>query len=95
MSAPRRSAIVLSHADAIDALVAETNQPLEEVAEIYMHELARLREGARVQDYLMLLTSRHVRRALRRLGRGRFEPAAMMPRHIGWPTTRPRAQKGT
>ena len=95
MSASRRSAIVPSHVDAIDALVAETDRPLEEVAEIYMRELARLREGARVQDYLMLLTSRHVRRALRPSGRGRFEPVAMTPRHSGWLATRPLAQTGT
>jgi hypothetical protein len=43
---------------------------MEEVAEIYMRELARLREGARIQDYLVLLTSRHVRQALRRPSKG-------------------------
>jgi hypothetical protein len=95
MSASRRSAVEPSHIDAIDALVAETARPLEEVAEIYMRELGRLREGARVQDYLMLLTSRHVRRALRRSGRGRFEPVAIAPGGIGRRITRPLAQKGT
>lgn len=80
MSASRQSAIEPSHVDAIDALVAETDRPLEEVAGIYMRELARLREGARVEDYLMLLTSRHVRRALRRSGRGRFLEAVALTR---------------
>jgi hypothetical protein len=90
MSASRRSARELSHVDAIDALVAETDRPLEEVAEVYMRELARLREGARVQDYLMLLTSRHVRQALRRSGRGRFlEAGALTRQHLGWPKRRP------
>jgi hypothetical protein len=69
---------------------------MEEVAEIYMRELARLREGARIQDYLVLLTSRHVRQALRRSGRGRFlEPVAFNPRHLGWPITPPPAERGT
>jgi hypothetical protein len=96
MSASRRSAIEPSHVDAIDALVAETDRPLEQVAEIYMRELARLREGARVQDYLILLTSRHVRRALRRSGRERFlEPVALTPRDLAWPTQRPLVQRGT
>lgn len=97
MSASRQSAIERSHVDAIDALVAETDRPLEEVAEIYMRELARLREGARVQDYLMLLTSRHVRRALRRSYRAPLldEPAALTRRHLGWPTRRPLVQTVT
>ena len=96
MSASRRSATELSHADAIDALVAETERPLEEVAEIYMRELARLREGARVQDYLVLLTRRHVRHALRGSGRGPFlKPVALTRRHLGWPTRRPPVQTAT
>jgi Protein of unknown function (DUF3562) len=75
MSTSRQSAVEPSHVDAIDALVVETDRPVEEVAEIYMRELTRLREGARIQDYLVLLTSRHVRQALRRSGRGRsLEP---------------------
>ena len=66
MSASRRIALRPSHADAVDALVAETNQPAEEVASIYARELARLRVGARIDDYLVLLTSRYAREALRR-----------------------------
>jgi hypothetical protein len=84
MSISRRPAVEPSHVDAIDALVAETNRPMEEIAEIYMRELARLREGARIQDYLVLLTSRHVRQALQRSGRGR------LPRHFLTPLARPR-----
>jgi len=69
---------------------------MEEVAEIYMRELARLREGARIQDYLVLLTSRHVRRALRGSGRGRFlEPVVFDPRHLARPITPAPAHSGT
>lgn len=66
MSSPRRFGVNPSHADAVDALVAETHRPAEEVARIYAGELARLRVGARIDDYLVLLTSRYAREALRR-----------------------------
>ena len=68
----RQSAIEPSHVDAIDALAAETHRSPEEVAEVYVRELARLRAGARIENYLVLLTSRHVREALRGLDRRRF-----------------------
>lgn len=64
MHPSRQSAIKPSHLYAIDALVAQTHRPIEEVAEIYMRELARLGAGARIEDYLVLLTSRHVLEAL-------------------------------
>lgn len=54
-----------SHGYAIDALTAETGWPIQEVSEMFMRELARLRVGARVEDYLVLLASRHVREDLR------------------------------
>ena len=95
MSTSRQSAVKQSHVDAIEDLVAETGRPLEEVAEIYMRELTRLREGARIQGYLVLLTSRHVRQALRPSGKGRFlETVAFNPRHLGRPLTPPPAQRG-
>jgi len=49
------------HVYAIDALVQETRQPLGEVAQLYVTELNRLGSGARLQDYLVVLTSKHVR----------------------------------
>jgi hypothetical protein len=70
MSTSPQFAVDPAHCDAIAALVAQTDRPPQEVAEIYMRVLARLREGARIQDYLVLLTSRHVREALRRSGSG-------------------------
>ena len=90
MSTSRQSSVEPSHVDAIDALVAETDWPMEEVAEIYMRELARLREGARIQDYLVLLTIRHVRQALRRSGRGRLpRPLVTRPARRQNPTPMP------
>jgi hypothetical protein len=53
---------------------------MEEVAEIYLRELAH-----RIEDYLVLLTSRHVREALRGSDRRFLEPVAFNPRHLGWP----------
>ena len=72
MSSPQQSPIAPLHVYAIDALVEETHRPLEEVAKLYLRELNRLQTGARVQDYLVLLTSRHVREALRRPDTPRF-----------------------
>jgi len=67
-----QSPMATRHIDAIDALVEETKRPVEEVAHLYVRELSKLQSGARVQDYLVLLTSRHVRQALRRLDRPRL-----------------------
>jgi hypothetical protein len=80
MSPSRQAAIEASHVYAIDALAAETGRPMEEVAEIYLRELAH-----RIEDYLVLLTSRHVREALRGSDRRFLEPVAFNPRHLGWP----------
>jgi Protein of unknown function (DUF3562) len=83
MSTPQQSVVGPLHVYAIDALVEETNRPVEEVAQLYMRELARLQVGARIQDYLVLLTSRRVRAALRRSGGPRFlNPTAFGPRDL-------------
>lgn len=50
--------------DAIEALSRETSRPFDEVKEIFEGEYARLREGARVTDYLLLFASRRTRDAL-------------------------------
>ena len=57
--------LAAAHSYAIDVLVQETKRPLEEVAGLYIRELTRLQAGARIQDYLVLLTSRRVRERLR------------------------------
>jgi hypothetical protein len=49
---------------AIEALARETSRPVDEVKSIYEDQFARLREGARVLDYLVLFASRHTRDVL-------------------------------
>jgi alanine dehydrogenase len=50
--------------NAIEALAREMSRPVEEVKDIYEGEFARLREGARIHDYLILFASRHTRDVL-------------------------------
>ena len=50
---------------AIDKLAQETSHPAEEVTKIYADVLGRLRPGARIQDYLIVLASKKVRNMLR------------------------------
>ena len=59
---------------------------MEEVAKIYMGELGRLRSGARIEDYLVLLTTRHVREALRRPDRRRFLKPLEVAHHAPAPS---------
>jgi len=54
-----------AHVDAIEALARASKRSVREVGEIYMEELAHLKVDARIQDYLVLLTSKHVRDVLR------------------------------
>ena len=56
---------ISSHLDAIKSLAKEANQPVEDVQAIYATELARLEAGARISDYLVVLTSKRVRQILR------------------------------
>jgi uncharacterized protein DUF3562 len=80
MSPPQQTALAPLHVYAIDALVQETKRPLAEVANLYVNELTRLQMGARVQDYLVLLTCKRVRDGLRRGEPPRFpEPSASNP----------------
>jgi hypothetical protein len=55
-----------AHVYAIEVLAQELSWPEEAIREIYLTELARLMAGARVDDYLVVLTSRKVRDAIRR-----------------------------
>src|SRR5262249_33072411 len=48
--------------ESIRSLAGELGEPLELVAEMYGHELGRLRRGARVTSFLPLVVSRLVRR---------------------------------
>jgi alanine dehydrogenase len=52
------------HRDAIEALAEELSRPVSEVKDAYESEFARLKQGARVTDYLALFASRKAREAL-------------------------------
>lgn len=53
------------HRYAVEALAAELQLPVETVARCYFSELAALREGAKISDYLVVLSVRQARDALR------------------------------
>jgi len=80
MSSTPQSALAPEHVYAIESLVEETQWPLDEIAQLYVTELSRLQSGARIQDYLVVLTSKRVREALRATKPARFlEPSAFNP----------------
>ena len=54
------------HDRAIEALASEAHAPVEEVKTLYESELAKVKEGARVQDFVPALAHRHARQALKR-----------------------------
>ena len=53
---------------AIDQLAQKTRQPTEKVKRIYADVISRLRSGAQIQSFLTLLTSKKVRKILRKTG---------------------------
>lgn len=63
----------LLHSHAISILQRELGLPSEEIMRLYEHELERLKEHARIKDFLVVLVCRTVRDILRRdhLGRER------------------------
>ena len=56
---------------ATDQLAQKTGHPAEKVKRIYVSVLARLRSGARIHNFLTLLTSKKVRDILRETGKPR------------------------
>ena len=50
--------------DAIEALAAESGQPVSVVAGVYEAEVARLREDARILDFVPLFAARRTRETL-------------------------------
>jgi hypothetical protein len=60
---------------AIEALAREAHVPIEQVAQLYAHELAGLTAGARITGFLTILTTRAVREILRQ-GRHPVRPPA-------------------
>lgn len=57
------------HARAIEGLAREFKRPVPAIAEIYWSELSKLRQGAKTDIYLSLITARKVREKLHRLPR--------------------------
>ena len=53
------------HLSAIQALANETHRPVDEVNRIYAETFERLNSNAQIKDFLILLTSKTVREALR------------------------------
>ncbi len=53
-----------SSAFVIEAIAGETQRSFEEVKGVYETEYARLKAGARITDYLVLIASRRTRAAL-------------------------------
>ena len=54
-----------THERAIEALAREAHVPIEQVVQLYEHELAVLTVGARITAFLGILTIRKVRDILR------------------------------
>jgi len=59
---PRESS---THERAIEALARQSHVSIEQVAQLYAHELAVLTAGARITGFLIILTTRKVREILR------------------------------
>lgn len=55
-----------SHLKAMYSLAEELHAPFEEVKQTYEFEFGRLQSGAKLRDYLPVLTARRVRQALYR-----------------------------
>jgi len=54
------------HLKAMQSLAIETGHELAAVRQVYEMELARLQAGAHVSDFVLLLSSRRAREALRK-----------------------------
>jgi len=54
------------HLDAIKALAYEIHRPVEEVRKLFNEKFERLSTGARIKDYLVVLTCKKVRDELRK-----------------------------
>jgi len=54
---------------AIESLAAELHQPVEKVRRAYEEQFARLKSGARIQDFLTVFAMRSTRARLRHAGR--------------------------
>jgi hypothetical protein len=57
-----------SHLKAMHSLADELHTPFDRVKKTYEVEFDRLQSGAKLRDYLPVLTARHVRETLYRSG---------------------------
>jgi Protein of unknown function (DUF3562) len=73
MTSANRIQLKPEHLDVIETLAEETSRPLEEVRKIYAETLVVLSSEARIQDYLVVLTSKKVLDRLRQTEVGRRE----------------------
>lgn len=49
-----------THERAIEALARESHVPIDQVAQLYEHELSMLKVGARITGFLTILTTRAI-----------------------------------
>jgi Protein of unknown function (DUF3562) len=54
-----------THLRAIEFLAGKSHTPVDQIGKIYQRELAQLKVGARVKDFLPILTIRKVRATFR------------------------------
>lgn len=64
-SVPASSSEESLHSAAIEALALEMHRPISEIKPHYDREMRRLRDGARVHEFLSVCAARHTREALR------------------------------
>jgi hypothetical protein len=69
MATTDRTSLASEDLYAIDQLAQKTGHPAEKIKGIYVVVLARLRSGARIQNFLTLLTSKRVHDILREAGK--------------------------
>lgn len=53
------------HERATEMLARDTGVPVEEISQLYQQELEKLKEGARIKDFLTLFVSRRVKELLK------------------------------
>ena len=66
-----------THERAIEILARQAHLPVDDVAQLYARELARLTVGAHITGFLTILTTRKVRELLRQ--RRHAAPASALP----------------
>jgi len=76
---PRESS---THERAVEALARQAHVPIDQVAQLYAHELAVLEVGAHITSFLTILTTRKVREILRQRSHPARALEAPAPRQV-------------